>query len=85
MTALLAVAKERKIEKVRIGMTEEQVTDLLGVGRPDTMGTAFDESPSIQKQRVYRGNPSLRYGRFEDFVIVRYADGVVYDFIRIGL
>jgi len=84
-TGLVAVSKEKKINRIEIGMTEEKVVRLLGPGSVDHMSPACERCPETRKQKVYRGNPSLWYGRLEDFIVVCYVDGIVCDQSRVGL
>jgi hypothetical protein len=85
-TKVIADSKEKKIDRIEIGLTEEQVEALLGQGRPDVMGNACKDCPEKKIQKVYDGNPSLLwYGRFEDSIVICFADGIVCGFTRVGL
>lgn len=83
---LVADSREEKIERIEIGLTEKEVEELLGSGEPDVMGFACEDCPKEKIQKVYDGNPSLLwYGRFEDSIVICFADGVVCGFTRVGL
>lgn len=85
ITGIFAINREKRVENIRVGITEKEVVALLGPGRPDVMSPACNDCPKERKQLAFKANQSLWYGRFEDSIIICFVDGVVCDFTRVGL
>ena len=84
-TGVAARLRERKMVQIIPGMHKGEVERLLGASRPDSMLPACEKCPTERSQYVYRGNPSLWYGRLEDTLVVCFTNDVVCDTTRVGL
>ena len=80
--------KEIKILSVKIGSNRWQVEELLGSGgnKKHTSCTCEQSPMQVSEDHyAYRGNGSLWYGRFEDYLNICYSDNVVCGMYRSGL
>jgi len=81
----IALKKENRIKKVKEGMSESEVTELLGTGEVDVSGLRMEGCPENAVKKSYKGNASLWYGRFEDSIVIWFSDGTVCGMKRVGL
>jgi len=77
--------KEIRIISIKIGSDRLVVENYIGKGRVDISGPSCGKCSKGYSQFVYKGNPSLWFGRLEDSLVVCYLNNKVCDINRVGL
>ena len=77
--------RELRVLNVQVGGSKHLVEHYLGSGRIGVTPKKCSQCGSEVDNYIYKGNPSLWFGRLEDNLDICYLNNIVCEITRVGL